>query len=254
MLPGIVRGKATKPRRTVIYGQHGVGKSTWAARWPKPVFLCTEDGVGDLGVDRFPLCRSLADVGGPIMALTGDTPHDYQTLVIDSADWLERLIWNHVCENGGKECMADFPFGRGYNDAARRFEKLLLELDRLRNHPVRPMHVVLIAHSQVLRFESPDSESYDRYSPRLHRDVSALVQEWADEVLFATYEVFTKQTDEGFGKKRTVALGEGRRVIRTSERPSHLAKNRLGLPETMSLDFSEYAEFLSVPASANKGV
>lgn len=233
-----------KPRRTLLYGVHGIGKSTWAASWPKPIFVPTEDGISDLEVDSFPVCKHASEARNRVAELAGIHDHDYETLVLDSADWLERLIWRDLCEETGKKSIADFGFGQGYVNAARRFEIVLQEADKARNNPKRPMHIVILAHAQILRFESPDGQSWDRYQPKLHKETSAMLQEWADEVLFACYEVHTLQQDEGFGKKRSVPLGGAKRVIRTAERPTALAKNRLGLPETMDLDFSQYATFL----------
>ena len=105
----------------------------------------------------------------------------------------------------------------------------------------RGMTAILIAHARIERFENPETESYDRYVPRLHRLASQVLQEWCDEVMFATFKVYTKQTDEGFDRKRNQGIGTGERVLRTVERPSHLAKNRLGLPEEMPLDWNVYA-------------
>ena len=106
------------------------------------------------------------------------------------------------------------------------------------------MMVILIAHAKIERFENPETDAYDRYSPRLNKHASALIQEWCDEVLFATYKVHTKQTEEGFDKTRTRGIGTGDRIIRTTERPAHMAKNRMDLPEELPLDYRVYAEHL----------
>ena len=103
--------------------------------------------------------------------------------------------------------------------------------------------VVLIAHAKIEKFENPETVPYDRYSPRLHKLASALVQEWVDEVLFATYKVHTVKVDEGFNKAKHNGVGTGERIIRTVERPAHVAKNRLGLPEELPLDFRVYGAF-----------
>ena len=240
MLDKIVKGKQHKPRRTVIYGVHGVGKSTWAAAWPSPVFVCTEDGVNDLDVARFPLCRTFQSAMDAVMALSSDQ-HEYKTLVLDSADWLERLIHQNVCEDEHKKCIADINYGKGYAQAARRLETFLKLLDSCR---AVGMHVVVIAHAAITRFTNPEGESYDRYTPALHKDASAMLQQWADEVLFATYEVFTRTAEERFGQKRALPVGSGNRILKTSERPTHDAKNRLGLPEQMSMDIQDYANHI----------
>jgi hypothetical protein len=106
------------------------------------------------------------------------------------------------------------------------------------------MQIILIAHARIEKFDNPETESYDRYVPRLNKHASALVQEWCDEVLFATYRVHTKHTDEGFNRKRTQGIGTGERIVRTTERPAHVAKNRLSLPDEFPLDYRLYAAFV----------
>lgn len=241
LIDKVASSKVARPRRTVLYGTHGIGKSTWASQWPKPVFVPTEDGLADLDVPAFPLATTLREAWEPVIELGGGG-HEFRTVVIDSADWLERLIWQAVCEKDGKKHITDFGYGKGYAESAARFEKYLQSLTCCRN---AGMHVVIIAHAQITRYESPESESYDRFAPKLHRDASAMLQEWADEVLFACYQVYTSTQKEGFGRERTIGIGTGERVLRTTEKPSHNAKNRLGLPDEMPFLFSEYAKYLS---------
>ena len=84
------------------------------------------------------------------------------------------------------------------------------------------------------------SESYDRYQPALHETASALLQEWCDEVLFASYRVYTRKEDQGYGKERTLAGGSGERFIRTQETPAALAKNRLAMPPEIEFTWASY--------------
>lgn len=242
VLSKVSKGRKVRPRRTIVYGVHGVGKSTFAADWPSPLFIPTEDGISDLDVDSLPVCVNAMQVYEAAMELSSEaTDHDYKTVVIDSADWLEQLIWRDLCLDEGKDSIADFGFGKGYSKSAERFRKILSALDGCRD---RGLHVLLIAHCEVKRFENPEGDSYDRYTPKLHKTTEGLIQEWADEVLFATYKTFVRKNDEGFGKERGVGVGTGERTLKTNERPSHLAKNRLGLPDEIPMRFEEYAKFL----------
>ena len=111
----------------------------------------------------------------------------------------------------------------------------------------RGMGVILIAHAEIKRFDSPETEPYDRYQPKLHRSASALVQEHVDAVLFANYRVSTLKSDVGFNKKVNRAMGSGERVIHTAERPAFLAKNRYGLAETLPINWDAFAQ--SMPES-----
>ena len=237
----IQRGRAEHPRRTMVYGVHGVGKSTFGAMAEKPIFIQTEEGINDLEADRFPVATAYQDVLSALSALYSDA-HEYQTVVIDSLDWLERLIWAAVCSKRGVESIEDIGYAKGYVFALTQWREVISGLDALRNE--RGMQIILIAHARIEKFDNPETESYDRYVPRLNKHASALVQEWCDEVLFATYRVHTKHTDEGFNRKRTQGIGTGERIVRTTERPAHVAKNRLSLPDEFPLDYRLYAAFV----------
>jgi hypothetical protein len=238
LLEQVQRGIVQAPRRTNLYGVHGVGKSTFAAMAERPVFIQTEDGLANIDCDRFPLATTYADVLAALGELYTEA-HEYRTVVLDSLDWLERLIWAKVCADRSVESIEDIGYGKGYVFALTQWREVLQGLDALRNE--RRMAVILIAHVQIEKFANPETDTYDRYSPRLQKLASALVQEWCDEVLFATYKVHTKTTSEGFDRKRVQGIGTGERILRTTERPAHVAKNRLGLPDEIPLDYRIYA-------------
>jgi hypothetical protein len=104
------------------------------------------------------------------------------------------------------------------------------------------MTIVQIAHTDIKRFDSPESEPYDRYIIKLHTKASALLQEHSDIVLFANYRISTVKSDVGFYKKVTRALGSGERLLHTAERPAFLAKNRYALPDTIAMSWAALAE------------
>jgi hypothetical protein len=222
----------------MLYGVHGVGKSTFGAMAETPVFITTEEGTNDIDCDRFPLATTFGDVLTSISALYSEE-HGYQTVVIDSLDWLERLIWAEVCAKRGVETIEDIGYAKGYVFALTHWREIFAGLDALRTD--RGMQVILIAHAAIEKFANPETDTYDRYVPRLQKLASALVQEWCDEVLFATYRVHTKTQSEGFDRKRTQGIGTGERILRTTERPAHVAKNRLNLPDELPLDYRVFA-------------
>jgi len=241
LLNQIQRGRRVAPRRTLLYGVHGVGKSTFGSMAEQPVFIQTEDGLSNIECERFPLATQYANVIAALSELYTEQ-HDYRTVVVDSVDWLERLIWADVCQKRSIESIEDIGYGKGYVFALTHWREVLAGLDALRNE--RGMQVILIAHAQIERFANPETDTYDRYSPRLQKQASALVQEWCDEVLFTAYRIHTKTTNEGFDRKRVQGIGTGERIIRTSERPAHVAKNRLNLPDEIPLDYRVYAAFV----------
>lgn len=241
LLEQIHSGKQPKPRRLMLFGIQGVGKSSYGAMSERPIFIQTEDGLNDIECNKFPLARAYNDVVAALSELYSEQ-HDYHTVVVDSLDWLERLIWAEVCRKRGVESIEDIGYAKGYTFALTQWREVLEGLDALRNE--RGMMVILIAHAKIERFENPETEGYDRYVPRLHKLASALVQEWSDDVLFATYRVHTRKVDEQFGQVKRRGVGTGERIIRTTERPAHVAKNRLNLPDEIPLDYRVYAAFM----------
>lgn len=214
----------------------------------KPIFIQTEDGLGDIECARFPLAGKYSDVLETIAVLYQEK-HDYKTAVVDSGDWMERLILAQVAQTQLVNNVEEIGYGKGYIFALDLWRDFLAGLDALRRE--RGMAIIILAHSKIEKFENPETDNYDRYSPRIHKLASALVQEWADEVLFATYRVHTKVKDEGFDKKTTKGIGSGERIIYTVERPAYVAKNRLSMPDSIPLDWRKYAEhFPTAPTAA----
>lgn len=252
-LQQIQRGKQAVPPRLMIYGSEGVGKSTLAAQTPGPVFVQTEDGLGQIDCHRFPLAQSFDDILAALGSLYSEQ-HDYQTAVIDSLDWAERLIWDAVCRDYGAKSIekVDGGYGKGYVYALAYWRKLLDGLIAL--HSKRQMMIVLLAHAKVERFEDPESAAYDRYSPRLNKHAAALITEWSDAVLFATRK-FRVEADTGnFNRERHVAHAIGRdggeRVLRTVGGPSCVAKNRFNLAAELPLDWSALLAGITSSASS----
>jgi AAA domain len=238
-LASLNRTTALKPPRTLIHGVHGVGKTTFAAGAPDPVFILTENGLGTLEVPHFPPARIFDEVMQALAALYTEE-HAFRTLVVDSVDWLEPLIHARVCKDQGWSSIEDAGYGKGYVHALDLWRQYIEGLNALRDD--KGMTVVQIAHTDIKRFDSPESEPYDRYVLKLHSKASALLQEHSDIVLFANYRISTVKADVGFNKKVTRALGSGERLLHTAERPAFLAKNRYGLPDTLAMSWAVLTE------------
>lgn len=249
-LTSIQRGGSQRAPIMVVYSAPGMGKTTFAACAPSPIFIRTEDGLGSLDVDTFPEAKSYQDVQDQLAALYEENP--YQTVVIDSLSQLEPLILDRVARDHGKNSHEDLGFGKSYVYALDYWRDIMAACKGLAD---QGKTIVLIAHAEVTTFQSPETEPYDRYQPRLHKRAFAYVVEQSDIVGFAGYPVHVRKSDDK-GKGRGVATGE--RQLTLAEKPSMVAKNRYSMPETVPLIWDEFARHLpgaSAPGStnANKG-
>ena len=236
LLSQVKRGKVKPPVLLLVQGPAGVGKSTLASGAPDPIFMGAENGTLFLDVARFPAPKKFDDILTGIQELTTEK-HDYKSLVIDSLDWVEPLVWAKVCEEEHVESIEKIGFQKGYIFALKYWQEMISTLSRLRE--VRGMHVILIAHSQIKKFDDPKTNSaYDRYVMKLHEKASALWREYVDTMGFATFEVHTAKDKSG--KER--AYGEGKRVLHTEYRPAWDAKNRMGLPPEIDLSWDAFME------------
>ena len=241
MLENIQTGRENKPPRIMIYGQEGVGKSTLGASAPDPIFIQTEDGLGEIDTCKFPLAGTLSDVLAELTALR-DEEHNFRTVVIDSLDWLERLIFDEVCKEFGVRSIekADGGYGKGYVDALVHWRKVLALLDDLRNK--RGMMVILLAHAKVERFEDPENIAYDRYAPRLHKHAASLISEWVDAVLFAAKRLRVSKDGDSRAIAAPIGADGGERILRTNGSPACLAKNRFSLPNEIPLRWDAFLQ------------
>lgn len=236
-LKTIRKGVRDLPPKVLLYGTAGIGKTTWAACAPEPIFLFTEDGQGQLDVASFPLLTRWEDVLGAADALL-EQDHEFNTVVLDSIDFAESLCWQYIGEHSEHSDFSSIPYGAGYNQAVDQISELLYKLDQLRLE--KNMAIIVIGHEEIVRFEDPMSEAYDVYMPNLHRKARSKVLAWADNVFFAHYRHSVVKETGKFGSDRKRAVGTGERVIATTKKPAWEAKNRLSLPEQLPLDWDEF--------------
>jgi len=238
-LKSIKKNTAIAAPRLMVYGVEGIGKSTFAASSPDPIYILTEDGLGSLKVAHFPIASSFKDIMDAIGSLYADK-HEYKTVVLDSLDWLEAIIQREIEQ---KYEAKDLAYGKGAVIAAERWREILDGLNALRND--KGMIVILIAHTTIKRFDSPEVEPYDRYQPKLQERSNAVCREWVDALMFANYKTIVKKDDVGFNQTSNRGISTGERMLFTSERPAYMAKNRYNLPESIPLSWDAFAEAIN---------
>lgn len=243
-LDSITRGKIHGPRKILLYGTRGIGKTTFGNNAPRPVIIPTEDRQNHIDAyGRGPLVKSFSEYLAALDELRYGE-HDYKTAVTDSADWLDHFINSDAARFRNVQTLEEIPYKDGYEFAVPLWMEALEKLTALRNE--REMNIILLAHYKVEKFKPPETESYNRYAPKLSKPASDKLQEWCDEVLFVRYKTITTKVSEGFGTSRTIAVGGDEREIMTTERPSHMAKNSHNLPDSIPFPQDRFPPELAI--------
>jgi hypothetical protein len=212
--------------KIVIGGPGKIGKTTFAASAPDAIGILTEDGAHAIDASAFPLATSMDDVYSAMGTLLNED-HDFKSLFVDSLDWMEPLVYDHVCKQNNWSNIEQPGYGKGYMAAATEWRTFLEGLDALRTH--RGMAIILIVHDKIKRIEDPLYESFDAHDLKLHDRASALVKEWADILGYAGYELAIKTAKGAFGAEENRALRVQKRTLHMETHPAHFGGNRLNL-------------------------
>lgn len=226
----ITTGVVPKAQKVVLYGVEGIGKSTFAAQFPNPLFIDTEDSTLHMNVKRFDKPTSWQMLLQQIEFVKQNKP--CQTLVIDTIDWAEEICKRHLMAANGWSAIDSEGYGKKYVALAKEIGELLNKLSEVIDVGI---NVVLTAHAWLRKKEEPDEMgAYDRYELKLEKKTAPIVKEWADMVLFANYKT-TIITDSKTESKKATG---GQRMMFTTHRPTWDAKNRVGLPDEVTFDYN----------------
>jgi hypothetical protein len=250
-LASIKPTKTDHPVRVLLYGQPKIGKTTWAANAPDSIIIQTEDGSDAVDAESYPLCEAWDDVMACVRSLYTED-HAFKTVVLDTADWAEKLAHKKVSKDNQVNSIDKIGYGKGYTFAGDLFNELLGGLNALRLE--RGMIVIIIAHSEIRRFDDPMADSYDRYQIKLHKVIAKLVMEWCDVIGFAQLDTMTtEKKGEGFKADRTRAMDTGTRVLRLAPGAAYDAGSRFDLPPTLPLIWADFEAALKKAKGHDNG-
>ena len=190
----ITSGKIESAQKVIIYGPEGIGKSTFASKFPSPLFSDTEGSTKHMDVRRLPKPTSWTLLKEEV-AYVKANPTVCKTYIIDTFDWAERLCIAKICADNNKKSIEDFGYGSGY----------VYEL---------------------------------KLGKKTSSQISPILKEWADMILFVNYKTFSVATDDKGTKHK--AQG-GTRTMYTTHHPCWDAKNRHNLPDEMPFEYERIA-------------
>jgi hypothetical protein len=238
--------KTNHPPKLLLYGVDGVGKTSLAAEFPNPIYLPTEGETPPSDVDiqtpgTIESFDSLLDVFGELLS----NDHEFGTVIVDSLDGMESLVWAATCRRLGINSIEEAGYGKGYIEADTEWKEYLSAVSALARSG---LFVVQLAHPEIVRFDSPTTDPYSRYTIKLHKRANALVREQSDIVAFMNYRISLKTADAGFNKKVTHAEGGNERLVHLSEKAGFVAKNRFSMPDSFKYvkgaGFKEFTKYL----------
>lgn len=243
-LGAVKSGIIHSPRRIFIYGAEGTGKTTLAANAERPIFIDADGGSTDLDVERYPfrdddeghVPRTFSEVLGAVTDIA-TAEHKYRTLVIDTGDAIEKLIWQHLLDresgrgkDGELTSIESFGYGKGYTMAVDEWRALAVRLDRLR--AVKKMDIIILAHATVKNFKNPAGPDYDRWVPAVNPQAAGFLKGWSDIVGMLAHEEVAKAEKKGMKAK---GFSTGVRVLKLAHSAAFDAKGRGNLPDEIEI-------------------
>lgn len=223
-----------EPMKALIYGVEGIGKTTFASKFPDPIFIDTEGSTGFINARKLPNPTSWTMLLDELEDIKSD-PRG-KTLIIDTLDWTERLAKKYLMDKNKWAAIDSTNYGSRYVALSDEIGKLLNKLTEIKDLGI---NVVLTAHAETKKHELPDEMGqYDKYTLKLEKRDAGLAKEWADMILFFNYKTTIISDSKSNSKKAT----GGQRVMYTTHKPAWDAKNRLGLPDELPIDFEAIRE------------
>lgn len=241
------------PPVIVLYGVGKIGKTSLGAEFPDPIYLPTDGERTPEGVDL--VTPGVIENFDDLLDLFGElitTEHDRKTVIVDSMDGLEPLVWAATCRRLGVGSIEEPGYGKGYVEADTEWNEFFSAVAALRE---RGICIVMLAHPEIVRFDSPTSDPYSRYGIKLHKRAAALVREKADIVAFMNYRVTLKEKEVARQTKVAHAEGGQERQIHLEERAGFVAGNRYSMPATITFKkgagYAELSKYFPAPTGAD---
>lgn len=206
-IPENVISRDLKGRFLCIYGPEKVGKSTFGAKLPRPLFCNFEVGtnylpVRPVNIDKWSTFKQV------LRQLERPEAHDhYDTVVIDTVSEAYAACEQFICAQNAVQRIGEIPYGRGYADTKREFESALRKITML------GFGLCCICHAEKKTIPGPDDSTIDTMQPAMPTRAADVVNRMVDIIAYI---------DQRFDEN-----GESVRRFITRRTPTVLAGSRL---------------------------
>lgn len=164
----------------LFFGAPKTGKTTTAAKFPKPLLLAFEAGYLTIpGVMALPI-NKWSEFKQVLKQLKDDKAHEmYENIIVDTVDIAYDLCEKYICNLNSVSNVGDIPYGGGYSQASKEFDECLRQI------PQMGYGLVMISHSQDKTFTDENGTEYNQIVPTLANRPRLIVDRMADIIGYA---------------------------------------------------------------------
>lgn len=223
--------------KMVLYGEPGVGKSTFACKAPRPFFVCTDgnyEWLEDFGAKEkdHVECSTWSEIKN---ALASDFD-GYDTIVLDLAEDAFKFGEYEFCQKNKIDHISDIGYGKAYDITRNEF---FIEMCKLFS---KPKNVILIMHGITFVVKDRRGVDHTKYGPS-SRMPDKLVDMIEGRVRYFL-RCYMKAEEDGNGglvKKRYLSL-----IPKENEFGIARGLDEAKVPHDIPLDFDVFAEVIGL--------
>jgi len=224
------KGIKEEPDFLVVYGQAGLGKTTFASQAPKPLFIDPRSGSKQLDVERL----QPKTWNEYVEMIKWSIPKDYKSIVLDEMNFIDQMaqtyIWEKYYQDKGTSFATLKLNGSNYNVLNEMYKTEFLPL--LDSIIASGKNLIIVAHPEVKDMADPlTAENYIRYQLGLSNGLNQMLKRACHNLFFINKDVFIVGEKDN---KRVIA--DDKIYIFTQFHQAYDAKQRFDLPSKIELE------------------